>query len=76
DAVGVAGGSTGGAASASTGFANPSRSARRKCDMMDGARHGTAHPIAADVNKTGATLADRSRVSILLLLQLNTDIER
>ncbi|PTY30495.1 hypothetical protein XAP3CFBP6996_011685 [Xanthomonas citri pv. fuscans CFBP 6996] len=34
------------------------------------ARRGTAHPSAADVNKTGATLADRSRVSILLLLLL------
>ncbi|APR09523.1 hypothetical protein BI312_10555 [Xanthomonas citri pv. citri] len=32
------------------------------------ARRGTAHPNAADVNKTGATLADRSRVSILLLM--------
>ncbi|CEE19208.1 conserved hypothetical protein [Xanthomonas citri pv. citri] len=35
DAVGVARGSSGGAASADTGFANPSRSARRKCNMMD-----------------------------------------
>ncbi|APO89114.1 hypothetical protein DB811_14690 [Xanthomonas perforans] len=34
------------------------------------ARHGTAHPNPADVNKTGATLADRSRVSILLQLQV------
>ncbi|AYO94226.1 hypothetical protein XaclCFBP3371_19530 [Xanthomonas euvesicatoria pv. citrumelonis] len=40
------------------------------------ARHGTAHPNAADVNKTGATLADRSRVSILLLVQVKLVAER
>ncbi|MGY4888842.1 UNVERIFIED_CONTAM: hypothetical protein EX528_00180 [Xanthomonas axonopodis] len=40
------------------------------------ARHGTAHPNPADVNKTGATLADRSRVSILLLVQVKLVAER
>ncbi|WP_220124075.1 hypothetical protein, partial [Xanthomonas oryzae] len=69
DGAGVAGGNSGGAAAAQHGIANPTKSARRECDIWISARRVTHHLSAINVKKTGATLADRSRVTILLLLR-------
>ncbi|QBG93598.1 hypothetical protein EYR26_21455 [Xanthomonas oryzae] len=65
----MAGGNSGGTAAAQHGIANPTKSTRRECDIWISARRVPHHLSAINVNKTGATLADRSRVTILLLLR-------